>query len=350
MKKLFNIPNNVPAIVVVFLLLTSIFLDLAVSLFFNNKLNRMYRGLKAQTNESVETDSKDIVKVVNYRFNSSVPDAIRTYEPNGKYFTWKKVYEVEAPVDDKGVTLLYRSELDGLSYHPVYIAQYGLTNFGNYLETGDKKYLEVARKQADFFVDSIDPKTGLWYYDFDFAVGGTNEVLKAPWASAMAQGQAISLLARMYDATDEEKYFHTSKLAMKSFFINVTEGGVMRYMFGHRFLEEYPTILPNYTLNGFLFAVIGVYDLWYITGDNEAKALYEELINTVEFCLPFYDSNGITFYHLGHWNSGENLKPHYSEGYHLVHIEQLRVLNLHANSEIIEYYIDRWTSYVNAND
>lgn len=347
------------------IIIISFIFQTASIFFFNSKLNKINNELKTHIynknnelelnivnhfDESLrlyESNLEENVSRVEYKFPNSVATSINIYDPTNKYFTWREVYELSNHVDSSGVKLLYREEINDDAYHPVHIAQYGLNQFGNYCETNDPKYLEIACTQADFFVDSIDKDTGLWYYDFDFEVGGTNETLKSPWFSAMAQGQAISLLSRISHETKDPKYLDTCQLAMKPFYVTVADGGLMRDFFGHVYLEEYPTILPNYALNGFLFTLIGIFDYWQISEDVQAKNLYNKLINTVEYCLPYYDSDGISFYHLGHLNFNEQLAPLYSTYYHLVHVEQLRVINQFERSPVIQFYINRWTSFVN---
>lgn len=344
---------------VLWLLLTASLV--VIVFFFNDKMNRMHKiqlkaveeiksdiayTLTSKTSEEKSTSgSKN--REVTYKFPSLVPEKIDTYKPQGKYFTWSLMKNEADLVDENGVLMTYRKEIDGNTYHPVAIAQYGLDQYGNYIESGDDKFFVSAKVQADFLVDSLNAVTGLLPYQFDFHVGGTKETLKAPWSSAMAQGQAISLFSRVFDVTKDKKYLEACALAIRPLNVKVSEGGLLQYFQGHKYYEEYPTILPNYTLNGFMFALIGLYDTWVNTGSEEAGRAYKEGIETLILSLPYYDSVGISLYHLGHLNVGENLGVHYAERYHLVHVHQLRVINQHENNDVIEYYINRWTSYVN---
>lgn len=268
---------------------------------------------------------------------------IDQYDPAGKYFTWFKLTPFSEDKDSAGVHLLFRPEKGGYSYHPVKMAQYGLSHFGNYVETGNQDYLDVAVIQADYFVENIDPITGMWYYDFEFPVH-YNETMIPPWGSAMAQGQVISLLSRVYNVTRDERYFETAKLAMLPFSVPVADGGLVDYFHGYPFYEEYATIVPTYTLNGFIYSLLGLYDLWQITGDAKAGELYKAGIETLLFALPFYDSNGISLYWLAHLN-GEGIPIHYAERYHQTHVWQLRIINQIEHSSLIDFYIDRWDQY-----
>ena len=44
---------------------------------------------------------------------------------------------------------------------------------------------------SDWLVANQDVSTGYWIYSYDYVHEPTKFVLKAPWASAMAQGQGF---------------------------------------------------------------------------------------------------------------------------------------------------------------
>lgn len=224
----------------------------------------------------------------------------------------------------------------------------GLEQYGNYIETEDKSYYEKAKLQADYLLDVQDKATGDFYYNFDFKVGGTNQTMHAPWTSAMAQGQVISLLSRIYHISNDERYLKAAEMAMKPLTVDVKDGGLRADFFGYTYYEEYPTIPASYTLNGFMFTLIGLHDLYSVTENEKAKKLYDDGIKTLEFCLPFYDSTGISLYHLGHLTD-QKLPLHYSEKYHNIHIAQLKIINKFENNDVFKYYSERWEGYVKEN-
>ncbi|MCL2803924.1 MAG: D-glucuronyl C5-epimerase family protein [Micrococcales bacterium] len=317
----------------------------------NVKLNRQYHDLVEEIDKALpavgETDASlakpDKTAMPYYDFGPEFTLDPGPYAPTGKYFNWLSMTPIAEDKDDDGVFLQYRKELDGFSHHPVAIAQYGLGQFSNYIETGDETFLEEARNQANYYVNNIDRATGMFSYDFDFPVM-YHETLEAPWASAMAQGQAISLLSRLYAETGDSKYLETSELAMKPLSVPVSEGGLVVDFFGHPYYEEYPTELPSYTLNGFMYTIIGLYDFWQIADNETAKELYEAGIDTLTFCLPFYDTNGISLYWLSHLN-GTGVSVHYLERYHIVHLRQLNLFSQIEDNEVVNHYLEKWLSY-----
>ena len=106
-------------------------------------------------------------------------------------------------VDEEGIPLV---EIDGKTYYsPVTIAQYALGNFDMYTDTNEEKYINVVKKCADWFVENtINIKEDI----FGLAIEWDNQIynLPKPWISALAQGQAISVLARYYSYS--KKYIY----------------------------------------------------------------------------------------------------------------------------------------------
>lgn len=328
-------------VTILVLLVLSIITNLIMGLWFNNKLNVMNKNWTKEIG-IVSNENKE------FKYGKLIKEQ-PNYDAKTQYLFYSTSLlntEENTPKDDNGIAL--KQYGDNFEYNPTIIAQYGLNQYGNYIETRDKDYFEKAKLQADYLLEIQDKDNGKFYYNFDFEVGGTNQKMEAPWSSAMAQGQVMSLLARIYYVTEEEKYLKAAKLAMLPLTIDVEQGGLCADFFGYNYYEEYPTIPASYTLNGFMFTLIGLHDLYSITGDKQAKKLYDDGIKTLEYCLPFYDSIGISLYHLGHLTD-KNLPLHYSEKYHNIHIAQLRIINQCEKNDVFSYYISRWENYVKEN-
>src|SRR5260370_9661573 len=98
----------------------------------------------------------------------------------------------------------------------------------------------------------------------------------------MAQGVAISVLTRAYRITEDSDYLQSATRALLPFTKNVDDGGVRRGFSlasgtsaAGNFYEEYPTrSYSAFTLNGFMFALIGLYDLSQIP-NQDAGLLFE---------------------------------------------------------------------------
>lgn len=86
----------------------------------------------------------------------------------------------------------------------------------------------------------------------------------------MGQGQAISLLSRaFYHSGGDLKYLKSAHAALKPFKVLNQNGGVLsKFMNLHSWYEEYPTIPPIFILNGFMYSLIGLYDLISLSPNN----------------------------------------------------------------------------------
>ena len=265
--------------------------------------------------------------------------------------------------DSNGIPMWLDTNYNGSEnyyYHPVGAAEYALEQYEQYQEQGDKKLLANAINVADWFVETQDTSTGEWHYPFDFSVGGTNITLKAGWSSAMAQGEAISLLAKAYTETKDKKYLDAAEFALAPLKVDVKDGGLARdfmgkgyrwYDFmgkGYRWYEEYPTDPPNYTLNGFMATLLGLRDLIDVSADSAATKLYEDGIETLVYALPYFDAETISYYHV-HYLLDNTQEPFISPRYHLRHIQQIDQLNKTEKDSTLQYYHDLWQKYVDDN-
>jgi heparosan-N-sulfate-glucuronate 5-epimerase len=231
-------------------------------------------------------------------------------------------------------------------YNPVTISQYGLQEYSYYLDSGGAQHLAAAQAAGDWLVRSQDPATGVWPYDYDFAVGGMDETLLGPWSSAMAQGQAISLLTRLAHATGGTTYMPAAEAGLAPLHRAVADGGLTAGFFdGQPFYEEYPTTPPSFTLNGFMFTLFGLYDLEVLDGSVDAGQLYSSGLSTLAAALRYYDTGGISAYHLGHLTKPPR-PVHASLKYHWIHVMELRALDSVSPNATFRKYRDRWAAYV----
>ena len=148
---------------------------------------------------------------------------------------------------------LERMTRDRRSANPVSIVQLGLG--GWQVREADPAWLELVREVADWVVSNLDERGFLPYL---FPIAHTYD-LEPPWASAMAQGQATSLLLRACEAVGKPSYAAAAAHAAWSLtdsssqLVAVTEHGAV--------LQEYPTDPPADVLNGWIFALFGLHDL-----------------------------------------------------------------------------------------
>ena len=126
--------------------------------------------------------------------------------------------------------------------------------------------------------------------------------LEAGWYGAMCQGQAISVLVRAAHQSGDDKYLRAAEEAIKVFSVPSSQGGVKAvFLDKYPWYEEYPTDPPTFILNGFMYALLGLYDLKSVSSSKMASSLYKAGIESLAAMLPLYDSGASTFYDLRHF-------------------------------------------------
>jgi hypothetical protein len=219
------------------------------------------------------------------------------------------------PMDPDGILM---KEIGGtLFYHPVELADATYRLLNAYRRTHDEGYLDWARRYLEKIRSLSVPSDGALFvpYEFDYAPHGVT----APWYSGMAQGMALTVFVRMYRVTGEMTYLETAQAFLKSFDRSgpSSRPWVSRIIDRELWFEEYPVNAhPDRVLNGFMFAVYGLYEYWQLTRERTARHLLEGALTTLKAnVLRYRVPDGISYYCLRHRQRYEH--------YHFVHIKQL---------------------------
>jgi len=244
--------------------------------------------------------------------------------------------------DDKGIPMLdYRGRV-GLQYNPISIAQYGLGNYNLYLRTGQESRRARFLKVSDWLVENLEENsfgTRVWHHHFDWEY---RDRLKAPWHSALSQGQGISVLVRAHRYTGEERYLQAANLAFETFKKDVSLGGVTYTDDkGYVWFEEAIVDPPTHILNGFIWAAWGLYDYLIHTGAEEARRLFGSSVKTLKENLHDFDTGFWSLYE----QSGTRMKMLASPFYHSLHIVQLQVMHKLTGEPIFKHFADKWATY-----
>jgi hypothetical protein len=272
----------------------------------------------------------------------SVNERASIHELGEYYMGFEEKAAYVGPFDCNGVPLLnYRGSI-GQQYNPIAIAQWGL---GNYNLAHRKSGGDHERKfiiAADWLCRNLELNrfgVSVWNHHFDWDY---REPLQAPWYSALAQGQGISLLVRAHRFTGNRQYLDAAQSAFSSLLLPIEEGGVqVADERGDVWLEEYIVSPPTHILNGFIWALWGVYDYYLATGDLRAHELFYRCAQTLVRNLDRYD--------LGYWSlyelSGTRLPMLASPFYHRLHVAQLRILSQLTGVSRFSRVADSWQDY-----
>ena len=221
-------------------------------------------------------------------------------------------------------------------------AQWALGCYERYLTGEGDAWLAAALAGADHLVrhqvrDGVHE--GGWIHHW--AMPHTYR-LEPPWLSAMAQGEGASLLLRAHAATGEERYAEAAMRALSPLASPVSEGGLRAPLGDGFFLEEYPTEPPSQVLNGGIFALWGYFDASVALADADAHGHFEHGVASLAANLHRWDTGSWSLY---------DLYPHpapnvASSFYHVLHINQIRAMELLAPRPEFAQTVRRFETYL----
>lgn len=247
------------------------------------------------------------------------------------------------PTDSNGIEIFERN--GETYYHALHLIQRLQWYTDSYYQTHDTFYMNWIMKYYDKLMElSTETDEFLYFnYQFDFDLHGfPEETMKAPWLSGMTQGVGLMVMTRLYNFTGNHMFLEDAKKVFNSF--NMVEGKHETWITmidpeGYLWIEEYPDALePNYTLNGFIFCIYGLYEYYLLTKDDHAKFLLQASLTTVQNYIENFRVPGdVSYYCLTH------KVP--SPKYHLIHTKQLRSLYLFTGVQFFQdmadsFYVD----------
>jgi len=216
----------------------------------------------------------------------------------------------------------------------------------------NKRY-ETNFQNAAIWLRDNQRKDGSWPIEVEKELEGY-PTLESGWVSAMAQGHGISMMVRAAQVTADASYWTAAQRALAPFKKLTHEGGVRNNIMGiYPWFEEYPFTEGHFVLNGFIYALIGLYDLSSARDaptelGNESRKLFHEGLSSLKEMLPLYDAGKGSVYDLTHYV--KKRAPNLARwDYHTVHIQQLRLLNSFLHDDQISEFATRWGGYLKAD-
>jgi hypothetical protein len=220
----------------------------------------------------------------------------------------------------------------GPERNPVTSAQYGLAVYSLWVRYHDPGRLNQATRVADWLVRTQTAE-GKWLYQFPFQPPGS-DTLPAGWSSALAQGQAVSLLERVYHRRPRPRYLRAIHRALRPLQRTVEQGGLARYWGRNLYFEEYSTPQPNYVLNGDGQTLIGLSEAEPL--DPVAGRLFRRATAGLANTIDIFDSHqGRSYY-----NAVSKTFP--PPSYDVIIRQMLRQLTRMTGREIFARYADIW--------
>ena len=257
-------------------------------------------------------------------------------------------------MDKDGVVRLNYHGNIGVQYNPNAVAQKALGHYEKYLDGCDEGDGDQQRQaflmQANYFLGhGREVKDGvlLWEYNFPFEM---RNYLESPWRSALAQGQAISVLVRAHGLTGDDRYAKAAQKGYNAFryLAKDHEGGVLDKHDGEVWLEEYIVEPHNHVLNGFIWAMWGVREYAVYFDDQHAKQLWNDCLDTLKSNLHRYDLGFWTTYDWPHGRNESLPTMPSSLYYQRLHAVQMDACYNLTGDVIFKEYGERWRGYLNS--
>ena len=249
--------------------------------------------------------------------------------------------------DSAGIPLVTRDSGD--YYYTVASAAYGYDLYkalyksyqssGNYDEEVFNKLIII----ADWLKNNcIYTEYGFCSYRNNFEYEAYK--LTTDWISAMGQGQALSVLLAAHYLTGDESYANVAFDAVAAFQYPLEVKGLSTNFDGHLWYEEYGSEeMPVHVLNGFIFALSGLYDMHRHYDDSFSKNAFDIGVASLVHNIPNYDWNFTSRYSYGPlFQLASTLSG--PDAYHELHIFQLTWLYGVTGEQTLKDYAELFLS------
>lgn len=267
---------------------------------------------------------RDLFRVLRQTEDSYHPDLL------GRYFTDRRSYFIDFRSTTRwsgayrdNVPVVYVPSWSRAVFFPMTIVHYGLGSIDRYFETREQAYLENVRHVASWLLAHCKEQHG--YFDNLFReIDTSSHVEYYSNNSAMTQGQAISFLTRVAQhgllpqfANDA---WHLATRLYRNMILPLEHGGGTLYRDGRVYLCEYCRKDDHVVLNGWIYALFGLYDYCAAFADSEAEVQLQATLNTLtqeigNFVMPH-----------NNWSYYDNKGRFCSPTYQVTHINQLDAL------------------------
>jgi hypothetical protein len=240
--------------------------------------------------------------------------------------------------DEQGLPIRVGPDGRGFVHNYTTMCGFALGHWDRYLREGNQSDLGRLLCTATYLIKTVDRSGRFALLRND--VGGGKHMGNP---SGMAQGEALSVLCRAWQATQQQEYLDVAQQLLPAFDVPVEEGGVLGRIesVGVPWFEEYVEQPLNHVLNGMLIALFGLRDLSLLTGSEQAEILFNRGVESAVAAVPAFDSGYWSWYQIA--ASGQSYIA--SMGYHMLHVCLLTALGECCGKAELTRYAQRFESY-----
>jgi glycosyltransferase involved in cell wall biosynthesis len=187
--------------------------------------------------------------------------------------------------DDNGVPYQENPK----AYHPVTISQYALFQWNEYIATEAEHHRSAFLTQARWFVKhAVELPGDACGWPIIFRHPDVHS--DSSWLSALAQGNALYVLVRAYQITQDEIFLEVAHRAACTFKHDILDGGVSAPIGANGiFFEEIAAYPATHKLGGCLFALLGLFEYGALIRDSQIQNLIHRCHATIHLLLSEYN-------------------------------------------------------------
>jgi hypothetical protein len=217
---------------------------------------------------------------------SRLPALFLTLERNRQWWTTESLLSSDERISFPESKIIWE-HYPGQGIEIQWLATFGEAN-GYYLAGNENANL---RQLLGEVIPLATQRAGgiAWEYMFKFD-GGV-----PPWTSGLSQGTALQVLARAWSRFKEPAYLTAAQQALGIFKTPPPQGVRVATPAGVIY-AEYTYAPSDRILNGFIQAVVGLYDYTAITKDPLGLALFEAGDAQARAMVPLYDTGAWSLY------------------------------------------------------
>ena len=174
--------------------------------------------------------------------------------------------------------------------NPLIMAQCALVCWNSYTVSGEVSAREVFLKCALWLVEHAQA-IGDDVIGWSLSDAHSDYVTRGCWLSSVAQGCGLSVLARAYQLTSDIRFLDTAHAVAHAFGCDILDGGVCAPIGTDGvFFEEVAVYPAAHTLQGCVFALLGLSDYVAITGNTAMQQYLEQGEATLHSVFDEFDA------------------------------------------------------------
>lgn len=242
--------------------------------------------------------------------------------------------------DSLGVPYTEFETLEGINpgtkYIPTSIAIYAVKYYDEWVakksESARQKFMNCINRLVE--MTTVRDNYALYEYPFQQAYFPT---VKAPWRSGLSSAWAINALLKAHQLTHDDVYIQKCNALLRGFYVPIQSGGFTYMENTGWWYEEYAdtNLQTPRVINGHIYAMLGVYDLWKYTQNDSAKFIFQKGLEALKSNIQLYDvGDGWSYYDIHQKISDKE--------YQYKMIDLMKQLHEITGEQIFEDYYQKW--------